>query len=275
MKTPSRYFDLNFLIKNKFIFVILFIFLLSLTIQKLLDLNYLDIQSEHYNLLPGLKYFFGTDSLGRDYLFQVLLACKNSILVAGLSSIFTIAIGLVMGFLASLNSKIYRMVYFIIDIMSILPSFIFISILGAFLFFSDYLNSWINQLIFIIILIALFHWMSTARIVTQKLQEVKKADFIKASLVLGCTEVQIFKFHFFKIVKKLLSVQFLILFPTCLMFESYISFLGFGFQLPELSLGILINENWKNFNVFPHLLLFPVLMVSLLIYLFQKTLDKG
>jgi oligopeptide transport system permease protein len=61
--------------------------------------------------------------------------------------------------------------------------------------------------------------------------------------------------------------------PNYLLFESFLSFLGVGVHSPSSSWGILLQEGWRTMSVYPHLLIFPALVLFLTVLSLNVVFD--
>ena len=58
------------------------------------------------------------------------------------------------------------------------------------------------------------------------------------------------------------------------MAEGLLSFLGFGIQAPQISLGSLLQDGWKTMSSFPNLLIAPGLILFLTVFAIYYLLDE-
>ena len=57
--------------------------------------------------------------------------------------------------------------------------------------------------------------------------------------------------------------------PGAIFMEATLSYLGLGIQAPEPSIGVLLSEGQKVLLDFPHLILFPAVLISVLMLAFN------
>ena len=50
--------------------------------------------------------------------------------------------------------------------------------------------------------------------------------------------------------------------PTNVLNEAFLSFLGVGVRPPSPSWGVLADEGWRTMQYFPHLIIFPGILIS-------------
>lgn len=218
---------------------------------------------------PSWAHPFGTDSLGRDLLVRVLQGLFLSWAVGLTAAVVSLAIGTVLGFWAgyvkgAVDSTLMRLM----EIMSSVPQLVFVTLLV--LFFRPWaeVNS-LSRVLFLALAIALVHWMTFARLTRTLVLQVSNEPFIEGALAIGAPPLRIFWTHVRPHVWPLLRQGFFANLPSFLLFEGFLSFLGFGLQPPDVSLGTLLQEGWKSFSVAPHLLLAPGLVLFATLFYFQ------
>lgn len=107
--------------------------------------------------LPGGKNYFGTDSMGRDYLTRALYGGRVSLTVGFMSMIISTSVGTLVGAISGyFGGKVDNFIMRLIDILMSIPTFFLILVINS------YLGSSIKN---IILVIGLLGWMGVARIV--------------------------------------------------------------------------------------------------------------
>ena len=61
--------------------------------------------------------------------------------------------------------------------------------------------------------------------------------------------------------------------PNAIFYESFLAFIGLGLQPPMASLGVLINDGYKSILVYPHMIVFPVIVLAVLMLSFNLVAD--
>ena len=67
----------------------------------------------------------------------------------------------------------------------------------------------------------------------------------------------------------MIAVNFLFLIPQAIFTEAFLSFLGVGLSAPTASLGTLIQEARDRMLLYPHEILFPLLVLCVLLIVFH------
>lgn len=212
------------------------------------------------NLPPGPAHPMGTDELGRDLLARILEGGRLTLAVALAAVVVSISLGLTVGATAGyaggvVDNILMRLVDLFYSLPSLFVVILLVLVLGA--------GFWP-----IVIAIALFTWMNTARIVRASVLSIKEKEYVEAARSLGAGHARILLGHVLPgtlgplVVTATLNIAFAIL------TESALSFLGLGFQPPQSTWGGLLFEAqraviaeghwWRGF--FPGLMIFIVVL---------------
>ncbi len=208
-------------------------------------------------------HLLGTDSLGRDVAARILIAIRISLLVAAASVLVAGTVGVALGLLSGFaGGRIDAIIMRATDTMFAVPIVLLaITVMTV-------LRPGIQSLVFVI---ALTQWPTYARVVRGETLAVKEELFVTAAHAIGVGQLRTLRKHILPqvlpsvIALATLNVSFIIL------LEAGLSFLGLGIQLPDPSLGSLLNEGRQYVSratwlaIYPGLaLLFLVLSINLL-----------
>ena len=225
---------------------------------------------------PSAQHWFGTDSLGRDVFARVLLGGRTSLLVGVLCSLLALLFGFLYGAVAGWSEGwTDRVLMRFCDILMALPSFILVSI---FCFSLQLLlpghDAHLKALVSLCVGISATHWMGLARVTRGMVMEIKKRPFVEAAHALGGTQMHIILRHILPNMMGTLLVLVALQVPANILYESFMSFIGLGIQPPDTSWGILVREGWKTLSSFPHMVLFPSLVLFLTVWSLHIVLDR-
>ncbi len=267
MKLKPAYFGWSFL----FCLIVL-----AISIEALTGYSFDFQDAESILLSPNKQHWFGTDSLGRDLFTRVFFGARVSLFVAIFSStmtmVFGVAIGLAGGWFEGWGD---RVVIRVIDIVQAIPSFLMVSLLC--LFFRNLLETGgfdFKTLLAIGISISLVHWFNVAKVTRGQTKQIKSLDYVMAARALGAKDSRILCRHILPNMRGPLLVLFTLQIPASILYESMISFAGYGLQAPQVSWGILLHEGWRSLSEFPHLLLLPALVLFLTVLSFHLILTS-
>jgi peptide/nickel transport system permease protein len=221
---------------------------------KYTDLDYLALQQP-----PSPSHWFGTNALGQDVLAQTLRGMQKSLLigvcVAFVSTVIAATVGAIAGYFGGWRD---RALMWVVDLLLVIPSFILILIItprtrGA------------DTVIWLILLLAAFSWMISARIVRGLTMSLREREFVTAARYMGVSNRKIIVRHVLPNVASILIIDTALNVGVAILAETGLSFLGFGIQPPDVSLGTLISDGTASALTFPWLFLFPAGVLVLIV----------
>jgi len=175
------------------------------------------------------NHLFGTDDLGRDVMSRLIFSIRMSLLVAFLGTIIGAVLGTALGFLAAhFRGWVDDVVMVGIDFQASLPFFIIALALLA--FFGNSLTLFIG-------LMGIYGWERYARITRGLTLSAMTHGYAVAVNTLGATPARVYLRHILPNISSALIVYMTLNFPSTVILESSLSFLGIGIQPPMTSLG--------------------------------------
>ncbi len=214
-------------------------------------------------LAPSLtnSHWWGTDESGRDLLVRCLMGGRISLMVGILTTLTSIALGVVWGATAGyLGGVVDQVMMRIVDIMYAVPYLLIAILLVTVLGRDFYL---------VVLAITAFSWMDTARLVRGQTLSLRKMEFVEAARAMGVTTPRIVFEHIVPNLMGLVLVYATVTVPSVILTESVLSFLGLGIQEPMTSWGVLIHDGAQMLDSAAWLLILPALMLSLTLYSFN------
>ncbi len=207
------------------------------------------------------NHFWGTDESGRDLLVRCLVGGRISLMVGILTTLTSIALGVVWGATAGyLGGAVDQVMMRIVDIMYAVPYLLIAILLVTVLGRDFYL---------VVLAITAFSWMDTARLVRGQTLSLRKMEFVEAARAMGVSTPRIVIEHIVPNLLGLVLVYATVTVPSVILTESVLSFLGLGIQEPMTSWGVLIHDGAQMLDSAAWLLIFPALMLSLTLYSFN------
>lgn len=170
-------------------------------------------------LAPSADHVLGTNSLGYDIFTELVYGTRETLLIGLSGSILMIALGTVIGMFSTLNGFPGAVFNGMINIFMLLPGLITLIVLSAFVGHST---------VSLILLIAAFSWVGTARNVRARVIHLNSQPFIESCVVQGYNRLHIIFHHILPNLYDLLISRFLMGINSCIMMESTLSFLGVG-----------------------------------------------
>jgi ABC-type dipeptide/oligopeptide/nickel transport system permease subunit len=208
---------------------------------------------------PSAEHWFGTDSIGHDLFTQVLRGASRSLLVALsvaiLATVGGTLVGAVAGYYRGLtDSALMRLT----DLFLTIPTLAVLLVVSA--RFRD-TAGWAT----IAMIIAGFAWMSLARVVRGLFLSLREREFVEAARALGASDRRIIIRHMVPNSLGPIIVNATLLIGTAIIVETALSFLGFGIQPPDTSLGLLVEQGVNSSSTRPWLFYLPGLWLIMIV----------
>jgi peptide/nickel transport system permease protein len=209
---------------------------------------------------PSFQHFFGTDDLNRDIFTRLLFASRISLFIGFAATLFSIAIGMLVGSLAGfyggwVDSLLMRFV----DLMLTLPYIPLLMILSAMLrqYKFEGLPPDETQIVTIITALVVLGWMGTARIVRGTILSVRQQEYVDAARALGARDARIIIRHLLPNALPPIIVSATLGIGQFIISESAISFLGVGINPPTASWGNMLTNFQTYMLVSPWMAIYP------------------
>lgn len=205
---------------------------------------------------PSLEHPFGTDNLGHDSLAQVLRGLQQSIKIALSVALIAAVVGTGWGAVAGYFGRhVDNLLMRVADLVIILPA---IAVAAALASVGG--GSWWS----IALIIGSLASASVSRVIRGVVLALREQEFIEAARALGAGDTRIILRHLVPNALGPLIVNATILVAVGILAETALSFLGFGVRLPDISLGLLINQAEGALRTRPWLFYFPGLFIILI-----------
>lgn len=240
-------------------------------------------QTEQARIDAGEKVFphiCGTDKLGRDFAVRLMMGARISLTVGLICAAIVLLLGATFGAIAGyVGGWVDNIMMRFTDILYTIPDILLIIILAMSL--KPTLENlatrpaflWMQKLgpnlISIFIVFALIYWVGMARITRSQVLILKESEYVTAARALGARGPRIIRKHLLTNCIGTLTVTTTLQIPSAIFTESYLSFLGIGVAVPMPSLGSLATDAVKGMNTYPYLLLYPAILISVIILVFN------
>ncbi|MEN0651227.1 oligopeptide ABC transporter permease [Caldifermentibacillus hisashii] len=210
----------------------------------------------------GDQYFWlGTDHLGRDQWTRLWLGTRVSLIIAFVAAILDLLIGVTYGGISGFfGGKVDNYMQRVIEVLVGIPNLVIILLMMLFMQ---------PGIMSIVIALAITGWTGMARIVRGEVMKVKNQEFVLAARTLGTSNGSIIRKHLLPNISGIIIVNTMFSIPSAVFFEAFLSFIGLGIVPPNASLGSLINIGFQNLRIYPHLLVYPAILISLIMITFN------
>ena len=236
---------------------------------------------------PSISHPFGTDRLGRDILTRIIYGLRTTVIITVVTLVTgSLALGITMGLLAGYFGKwIDTLVMRVGEVTSAFPEIFLVLIIISTL--KPPITDWVRGIeetvgidiirlgvvdYFVLSLaLAIFSWFGMARLVRGQVLQARENQYVAAARAIGASTPRSLTKHVLPNVMGPVIVMVSAGLAGVAGSEIFLSFLGIGIQPPTPSLGLMIFQN-GSISVLrsdPHLLLFPVLTLSLLLFTFN------
>jgi ABC-type dipeptide/oligopeptide/nickel transport system permease subunit len=204
---------------------------------------------------PAPEHFLGTDQLGRDLLYRVMLGARTSLTIAGLAVGLSIIIGLPLGIISGyyrghIDNVLMRLVDTLLSFPALLLALTISAMLGP-----NLQNT--------IISIGVAFTPFLARIVRGEALRVVQMPYVEAARASGTNDLQMILRHILPNIMPQIIVQATISLAFAILAEAGLSFLGLGTQPPQSSWGLMIQASRDYLDVAPWTALVPGAAVAL------------
>ena len=198
---------------------------------------------------PSREHWFGTTQIGGDVFALTMRGLQKSLIIGLLVAFFSTGIAAIVGaFAGYLGGKIDKAMMWVVDLLLVLPAFLLIAVMSP-------LYRGKTWLIFVVLLAA-FGWMITSRIVRGMAMSLRERDFIRAARYMGVPTRTIVFRHLIPNVASILIIAATLDVGGTILSETGLSYLGFGIQPPDVSLGSLIADGTNSALTYPWLFCF-------------------
>jgi oligopeptide transport system permease protein len=116
-------------------------------------------------------------------------------------------------------------------------------------------------------------WTPMARLIRGRVLQLKDQEFTLASRSLGAGRLRLLTKHLLPNALGLIIITLMLTIPSAIFTEAVLSFIGLGIQVPNASLGALIDSGADDMRFYAYLLFFPAAVFCLLMLCFNLLAD--
>lgn len=223
------------------------------------DPDYMDVMNKMAG--PSKEHWFGTDELGRDSFTRALYGSRVSLLVGFATMVVSVTTGTCVGAVSGYaGGKIDIILMRIVDMFQSVPSLLMIIVIFSFV---------PNNMVTLVLMLALFSWTGVARIVRAQTLTLKERDFVIAAKTLGVSHVKIILKHIIPNMTTQIIVAASLSIAGAILDESALSYLGYGVALPKASWGSMLQNAQQYILYDPLLALIPGMFILLTVLCFN------
>ena len=221
---------------------------------------------------PSSAHPLGTDDLGRDVLARLIQGGRVSLAVGLAGALLAAAIGTGIGLVAGyLGGIVDALLMRLTDLVISLPLLPLLIVLAAVDLGKLGLPAQgeLAGVVRIVVLMALFGWTTTARLVRASVLSLRTREFVRAAQAMGAGPGRILVRHILPNAAGPLIVATTLSIGNVILVESVLSFLGLGVQPPVASWGNMLTGAQELLFEAPRLALWPGALIFLSVLAFN------
>jgi ABC-type dipeptide/oligopeptide/nickel transport system permease subunit len=200
---------------------------------------------------------FGQDELGQDTFARTMRGTQTSLDVMFVIGIVAGLLGMAIGAVAGyFRGWIDQLLMRLTDLVITFPVIVIGAVLGKAVRHSSPL--------LLAICLGAISWTTLARLVRGEFLSLREREFVDAAKVAGASSFRIMRKHMLPNSMGVIIVNTTLLMSTAVLLETALSFLGFGVQSPNVSLGKMISDYQTAFSTRPWLFWWPGILIILI-----------
>ena len=196
---------------------------------------------------------FGQDTIGRDYFAQTMRGAQQSLQIALLVGLVATFLGTLVGSVAGYFGGVVETgLMRLVDVIIAIPLLVLAAVIAR---GTD--GSALSLGLFLGVVV----WTSLARLIRGEVLSVKEREFVEAARAMGASPFRVITRHILPNTISTIIVSATLTIAAAILLETALSYLGFGVQRPDTSLGLLISDYQTAFATRPWLFWFPGLFI--------------
>jgi peptide/nickel transport system permease protein len=218
--------------------------------------TYTDVDFANLTVPPSGDHWFGTNGTGNDTYAQAVHGLRRSLVIALTVSLLTTVIAALVGAAAAyFRGGAEKLILGIVHFLLVVPSFLILALVSQ-----RVGGDWRT----LIVALTVFGWMFNARVVWSLATSLREREYVVAARFMGVSPLRVVLRHLIPNLGSLLIVSFTLGVVATVQAETGLSFIGFGVQLPDVSLGTMLSDGANTISSAPWLFYFPASLVTLL-----------
>ena len=211
-----------------------------------------------YKSMP--RFIFGTDASGYDIFKYAFSGLRTSLILGVLTAAFCFIFGLIWGAISGyFGGNVDLAMERFCDILSGIPWIVMMTL------FILHLGS--NFITFFLAL-CLTGWMGTAARTRTQFYRFKGREYVLASRTLGSSDLRLIFRHILPNAMGTIITGAVLMIPSVIFSESTLAYLNLGLKNVD-SFGVLLANNQQYISVYPNLIVFPAVIMSLMMISFN------
>ena len=226
--------------------------------------QYKQVEIENPKLEPkptSVYHWFGSDYLGRDLWTRLWRGLRVSFLISLIAMAVNIFVGIVYGAVSGYyGGWVDLLMQRIIEILGGVP---YLVIVILFVFYYG------PGIVPLALAMCMTGWIGMSRMIRAQFLKYKEMEYVLASRTLGASDRTLIFRHILPNAIGIIITMAALEIPGAIFSESFLAYIGLGIQAPESSIGVLLADGQKVLLEFPHLTVFPSLVISIMMIAFN------
>jgi peptide/nickel transport system permease protein len=178
---------------------------------------------------------FGQDNVGKDYFALTMRGAQQSITIAFIVGLVATFVGSTIGALAGyFRGRVETVLMRFTDVMITIPLLVLAAVVGR--------MAGNAGIVMLAVVLGLVVWTQLARLVRGEFLSLREKEFVEAARAAGTRPLRIIFRHIMPNAVGVIVVSATLTIASAILLETALSFLGFGVQKPDTSLGMLISD---------------------------------
>ena len=238
--------------------IVLLLFVLAYASPFIVTWQYNQLDTSAFLSPPSAAHWFGTTQNGFDMFALTMRGMQKSLIIGLVGALIATSLAAVVGsFAGYFGGQLGTILLVLVDLLLVLPAFLIIAILSP----AFRGRTWL----LFVVLLSMFHWMVTSRIVRGLTLSLKEREFVHAARFMGVPGWRIIFRHILPKMSSLLIIDATVNVSGLILAEVGLSFFGFGIQPPDVSLGTLIGNYAGAALTYPWQFYFPAFALVVLV----------
>ena len=222
-----------------------------------------DVEVNYYKYVGAdeIYFWFGTDDFGRDVWTRLWRGTRVSLIIALTAVLADVAIGVVYGAIAGYYGGTTDLLMMrFCELLNAFPNVIvctmFIMVFGS-------------GMTAMILALTVRGWVGTARIVRAQFLRFRGREYVMAAQTMGVPDRALIFRHILPNSIGPVITRTMVAIPSAIFTEAFLAYIGLGLAPPEPSIGTMLSGGQKVLMEYPHLTLFPAIVISILMIAFN------
>lgn len=203
---------------------------------------------------PSIEHLFGTDDRGNDLFDVVWAGTRTSLSIAFIAAAINIVIGIMIGAVWGYSKRIDPILLAVYNILSNVP-YILRSMMLMYIFGRGFWQ--------MVLAMTITGWLGIAFFIRTQVMIIRDREYNLASRCLGTPLKRMVTRNILPYMVSVIATLVYQEIPGLINTETVLSYLGIGLPSTYPSLGRMIDVYWSFVDTYPHMILFPGIVMGL------------